>query len=224
MSTVTNSRIWIFPKSEYLVKELLGWGLFLNNSKSVLILAPVLLAAVLLWPLWSVVLPAMSDYPAHVSALYVQMHGAHDPSLSRFYQTEWDFVPDLASEILVPLIAIVIPFLVSVKLFLSLALVMWVAAPIAIHYALYKRVGVAALAGRIVCLQCGLHVGLHQFLFCGRAVAHHLCGLDRHRKICGASAHRRVCACHVGVVLLSCARRDVAGVVAAVLRNAAGRR
>ena len=31
-----------------------------------------------------------------------QMHGAHDPALTRFYQTEWDFVPDLASQVLVP--------------------------------------------------------------------------------------------------------------------------
>lgn len=137
----------------------------MNNSKSVLLLAPVLLAAVLLWPLWSVVLPAMSDYPAHVSALYVQMHGAHDPSLSRFYQTEWDFVPDLASEILVPLIAIVVPFLVSVKLFVSLGLLMWVAAPIAIHYALYKRLGVAALAGALFAYNPGFMWGFINFYF-----------------------------------------------------------
>lgn len=137
----------------------------MNNTKSVLIVAPVLLAAVLLWPLWSVVLPSMSDYPAHVSALYVQVHGAHDPSLSRFYQTEWDFVPDLASEILVPLIALAVPFLASVKVFLSLGLVMWMAAPIAIHYALYRRIGVAALAGVLFAYNAAFMWGFINFYF-----------------------------------------------------------
>jgi hypothetical protein len=137
----------------------------LGNSKTVLIVAPVLLAAVLLWPLWGVVLPSMSDYPAHVSALYVQIHGAHDPSLSRFYKTEWDFVPDLASEILVPLLAAAVSFLVSVKLFLSLALVMWVAAPAAIHYALYKRFGVAALGGALFAYNAPFMWGFINFYF-----------------------------------------------------------
>lgn len=143
----------------------------LNNTKTVLVLAPAFLAAVLLWPLWSVVLPAMSDYPAHVSALYVQIHGAHDPALSRFYQTEWDFVPDLASEILVPLIATIVPFLASVKLFLSLALVMWVAAPVAIQYALYKRAGVSALAGALFAYNAAFMWGFINFYFaCGLAL------------------------------------------------------
>lgn len=143
----------------------------LSKTKTVLVFAPAFLAAVLLWPLWSVVLPAMSDYPAHVSALYVQIHGAYDPALSRFYQTEWDFVPDLASEILVPLIATAVPFLASVKLFLSLALVMWVAAPVAIHHALYKRFGVCALAGALFAYNAAFMWGFINFYFaCGLAL------------------------------------------------------
>lgn len=146
-------------------------GQFLNNTKTLLVIAPAFLAALLLWPLWSVVLPAMSDYPAHVSALYVQIHGAHDPALSRFYQTEWDFVPDLASEILVPLIATVVPFLASVKLFLSLALVMWVVAPVAIHYALYQRLSVPALAGALFAYNAAFMWGFINFYFaCGLAL------------------------------------------------------
>jgi hypothetical protein len=136
----------------------------LGNTKSVLVVASAVLATVLLLPLWGVVLPAMADYPAHVSALYVQMHG-HDPSLSRFYQTEWDFVPDLASEILVPVFAAVVPFLASVKLFLSLALLMWIMAPIAIHYALTKRIGVAALAGALFAYNAAFMWGFLNFYF-----------------------------------------------------------
>jgi hypothetical protein len=146
-------------------------GQFLNSAKTLSVVAPAFLAAVLLWPLWSVVLPAMSDYPAHVSALYVQMHGAQDAALSQFYQTEWDFVPDLASEILVPLIATVVPFLASVKLFLSLALVMWIAAPVAIHHALYKRFGVVSLAGALFAYNAPFMWGFINFYFaCGLAL------------------------------------------------------
>ncbi|HVP85062.1 MAG TPA: hypothetical protein VMS78_10095 [Rhizomicrobium sp.] len=136
----------------------------MRSGKIASVIAPAFVAAVLLWPLWSVVLPAMTDYPAHVSALYVQMH-AHDPAFTRFYQTEWDFVPDLASEILVPLFSTVLPFLTSVKVFMSLALVMWVAAPFAVQYALYRRVGVTALAGALFAYNAGFTWGFINFYF-----------------------------------------------------------
>ncbi len=140
----------------------------MSIEKTVWAIAPALMAAVLLWPLWSVALPAMTDYPAHVSALYVQTH-ASDSALARFYQTEWDFVPDLASEILVPLFSIAVPFLTSVKLFVSLALIMWVAAPFAIQYALYKRVGVSALAGALFSYSAAFTWGFINFYFAAGA-------------------------------------------------------
>jgi hypothetical protein len=136
----------------------------LDSRKIALVIAPVFLAAVLLLPLWSVALPAMTDYPAHVSALYVQMH-PHNAAFARFYQTEWDFVPDLASEMLVPVFSTVIPFLASVKLFVSLALVMWVVAPFAVQYALYKRVGVSALAGALFAYNADFTWGFLNFYF-----------------------------------------------------------
>lgn len=106
----------------------------------------------------------MTDFPAHASALYVLMH-AHDPDLSRFYQTEWDLVPDLASEILVPLMAKVMPLFASVKMFVSLGLAMWVLAPFAIHYALYRRVGIAALAGSLFAYNAAFTWGFINFYF-----------------------------------------------------------
>ena len=63
-------------------------------------------AMLLAMPLWNVWAPAMPDYPAHLAsfALIDQStfhHGAR--RASGLYHLQWSFVPNLASEILVPL-------------------------------------------------------------------------------------------------------------------------
>ncbi len=50
-------------------------------------------------PLWLVWAPAMPDYPAHLASFALIENGAHG---SAFYRLHWTFVPNLASEILVP--------------------------------------------------------------------------------------------------------------------------
>ena len=137
----------------------------------------------LVTPLWNVWAPAMPDYPAHLASFAlieqgVFHHGAAGGNA--FYHLQWNFVPNLASEILVPLLARLTGVVVATKLFLTAALFLWILGPGAIHRALYGRVGIAPSVRFFFCLQCQLHLGLLQLLFRRRAEFRHLRRLDRH--------------------------------------------
>ena len=102
-------------------------------------------AVVLIAPVWAVDLPAMPDLPAHVACFYLLAGGIKDPHLAHFYRLDWQFVPNLASEISVPLLSHVMGLVPATKLFLSAAVALWVLGAAAIQRALFGRVGVAPL-------------------------------------------------------------------------------
>src|SRR5215470_9012242 len=82
-----------------------------------LIAAALMLAA----PLWSVWAPAMPDYPAHLASFALIEQGSfHHGAANSFYHLQWSFVPNLASEILVPLLAQLTGVVAATKLFLTL--------------------------------------------------------------------------------------------------------
>ncbi len=109
--------------------------------------AAVAAAAILIVPLWCVNAPAMPDYPAHLASFYLISGGVRVPALAHIYQLEWAFIPNLAAEVLVPLLGRLMSLAAATKLFLSAAVAMWVLGPALIQRALYGRIGPAALAG-----------------------------------------------------------------------------
>jgi hypothetical protein len=110
---------------------------------------PALLVALsavfLIAPIWAVDLPAMPDLPAHLACFYLLAGGIKDPHLAHFYRLDWQFVPNLASEIVVPALSKWLGLVPAAKLFLSAAVALWVFGAAAIQRALFGRVGVATL-------------------------------------------------------------------------------
>ena len=99
----------------------------------------------LIAPLWVVALPALPDLPAHLAGFYLLGGGIKNPSLAHFYRLDWQFVPNLASEILVPPFARAVGLVPAAKLFLSAAIVLWVAGAALVQRVLFGRIGVAPL-------------------------------------------------------------------------------
>src|SRR5215469_10373418 len=102
-------------------------------------------AAMMILPLWTADIPAMPDYPAHLASFYLIEGGARDPTLARYYFIQWAFIPNLAFEYLVPLLAPWIDISVTTKVLLSLAVASWVISPALIHRNLYGHFGIAPL-------------------------------------------------------------------------------
>jgi hypothetical protein len=122
-----------------------------------LIAAAVMLAT----PLWCVWAPAMPDYPAHLAsfALIEQDTG------NSFYHLHWAFVPNLASEVLVPWLARLTGLVTATKLFLTTAIFLWVLGPGAVHRALYGRTGIAPLFGSFFAYNANFVWGFFNYYF-----------------------------------------------------------
>ena len=104
-------------------------------------LASIAACVILAVPLWCVVSPPMPDYPAHLASFYLIGGGA-----SPYYRVEWAFLPNLAGEIAVPLMAKLFPLEFATKVFLSTTIALWVLGPIAIQRALIGRIGLGGIA------------------------------------------------------------------------------
>ena len=127
-------------------------------------------AAIMIVPLWSVWAPAMPDYPAHLAsfALIDQTmfhHGASGAVGNKIYHLQWAFVPNLASEVLVPLLAQITGLVAATKLFLTIAILLWVLGPGAIHRALYGRTGIAPLFGAFFAYNANFVWGFFNYYF-----------------------------------------------------------
>ena len=126
--------------------------------------AALILAAVLLIiPLWCVQSPGMPDYPAHLASFYLISSGAK--AASRFYYVHWTLVPNLASELIVPVLARLMSLEAAAKLFLSVAVAMWVLGPAAIQRALFGRVSLAPLAGAFFAYNANFTWGFFNYYF-----------------------------------------------------------
>src|SRR6185312_6774195 len=126
----------------------------------------IMLAAILTaFPLWCVTSPAMPDYPAHLATYYLLATGAKAQAVAQFYRIEWAFIPNLAGEILVPLLAKLTALEVATKLFITAGIVMWVVGPALIHRALYGRAGAAPLIAAIFAYNANLMWGFLNYYF-----------------------------------------------------------
>jgi hypothetical protein len=124
--------------------------------------AVALMAGIFIVPLWCVYSPGMPDYPAHVAGFHLIAGGV---PRSAYYYVHWLLVPNLASELVVPLLAHLMPVEIATKLFLSAAVAMWVVGPSLIHRALFGRFGVAPLAGALFVYNANFTWGFFNYYF-----------------------------------------------------------
>lgn len=134
-------------------------GFFRRHWTGFTLIAAALMLAAPLWLVWA---PAMPDYPAHLASFALIQSGAKD---NIFYHLHWSFVPNLASEILVPWLARLTGVNMAAKLFLTLAIFLWVLGPGAVHRALYGRTGIAPLPGAFFAANANFVWGFFNYYF-----------------------------------------------------------
>lgn len=122
--------------------------------------ALIVAAAVLAAPLWCAATPAMPDWPAHLAGFWL-IGGGHAPA----YELNWTFVPNLASELFVPLLAPLTGLANAAKIFLTLAILLWVLGAGAVHRALYGRTGISPLLGCFFAANANFIWGFFNYYF-----------------------------------------------------------
>src|SRR5215469_2642596 len=78
----------------------------LNNfsAPQILVLFFVL-ALVAIIPILTHQLPPLEDYVNHLARMHVIATRGHDANLSRFYEIDWQIVPNLMMDLIVPVLA-----------------------------------------------------------------------------------------------------------------------
>jgi len=104
-------------------------------------LLPVLLVlvAAAVTPVFSVQVPPLEDYINHLARMYVLTNLDRDPLVTKFYGIDWEIIPNLVMDLLVPLFARWMNIYLAGQMFVILTLVLLVSGSFALHYAVHRR-------------------------------------------------------------------------------------
>src|SRR5579864_3872613 len=84
-------------------------GSKLRTTRSKRRAALTLVCAALLVPLMLVDVPPLLDYPNHLARAYLLAFGSGDPFLSHMYAAHWAIIPNLATDLILPPLLLILP-------------------------------------------------------------------------------------------------------------------
>jgi len=90
-------------------------------------------------------LPPLEDYANHLARMSVIANLGHDPNLARFYEIQWEIVPNLMMDLTVPFLVRFVNIYVAGQLFLISTFVLIISGAMALHRALHGRWSVLPL-------------------------------------------------------------------------------
>ena len=129
-------------------------------------LTAFLVACILaLIPVLSVKFPPVSDYVNHLARSYLIANDGRDPALGQFYAIDWQLIPNLAMDLIVPPLAQILNIYIAGKVFLVLTMLILATGPHVIHYALYRRWSLGPLVATLFLYNGAFESGLVNYLF-----------------------------------------------------------
>ncbi|MCC7045699.1 MAG: hypothetical protein IT562_03215 [Alphaproteobacteria bacterium] len=134
-------------------------------SQGAIALAYVALTLVALYPVFAVAIPPLIDYPNHLARLHVLTEIDRVPLLAERYAVDWNILPNLAMDIVVWILARWMPVAEAMRLFVALTLVLLIAGSVALHRAIYGRLGAAPMAVFLLLYNHVLIFGFVNYLF-----------------------------------------------------------
>ena len=103
--------------------------------------AYLILTIAALWPIFSVEVLPLVDYPNHLARMRILADLADSPELQAIYGLDWSVMPNLAMDLIVPALAKVFGLILAGQIFVAAALALLVAGTAALHRVLFGRVG-----------------------------------------------------------------------------------
>ncbi len=97
------------------------------------------ISVVLVAPLTVVDVPPLLDYPNHLARAYVLAHGQADVHLSQMYAPHWAVIPNLALDLVLPPLLLIMPVHIAGRILLAVALVLPVVGTFLYSQAVFGR-------------------------------------------------------------------------------------
>lgn len=102
----------------------------------VLCLVLVLLASI---PIWTYPVPPLSDYINHLARMHVIALGGRDADLARYYEIDWQIVPNLVMDLVVPVLGQRMNIYLAGQVFIFLSFALTISGVLALNRSLFGR-------------------------------------------------------------------------------------
>lgn len=116
-------------------------------------------------PLWTHRVPPLSDYVNHLARMHVIARIDTDPDLARFYSIDWQVIPNLMMDLVVPLLARVMNIYAAGQAYLVLTFATIVSGVAVLHRALFGRWSVLPLLAVPLLYNHVFLVGVVNYIF-----------------------------------------------------------
>jgi len=135
---------------------------FSGAQVAVLFAALALIASI---PIITHPLPPLSDYVNHLARMHVMASIGHDPDLSRFYEIEWQIIPNLMMDLVVPRLTAFMTVYHAGQLFTVATFVLIASGTLALNRALFGSWSVLPLIAFPLLYNHVFLVGVMNYMF-----------------------------------------------------------
>lgn len=128
----------------------------------------VMLAVVILlasMPIWTHRLPPLSDYINHLARMFVIARGGDDSSIAHYYTIDWQIIPNLMMDLIVPWLGRVMNIYLAGQVFTVAMFALMVSGTLALHRALFGRWSVVGLISAPLLYNHIFLLGFMNYLF-----------------------------------------------------------
>ncbi|MBN8440410.1 MAG: hypothetical protein J0M28_01685 [Thauera sp.] len=125
----------------------------------------MLVAVLILVPLFYTLVPPLEDYPNHLARMFALSQIPGNELLSGFYEPEWAPIPNLIMDLTVPTLASWIGIYAAGRCFIGLTLLLLLLGPMVLHRSLHGSWSAWPLVGGLFVYNGFLFVGLMNYLF-----------------------------------------------------------
>lgn len=122
-----------------------------------------LAAVVIVAPITVIDIPLLADFPNHVARMHIIGNVDNDRLLAERYAVQFDLVPNLAMDLIVPWLAKLVPLDVAGRLFLGLTLLSTLAGVAVLHRVLFNFWSLYPLAAALFLYHGSLMAGMVNF-------------------------------------------------------------
>ena len=124
-----------------------------------------ILLLIQLCPIWFTAYPAMHDYPNHLARAHILSQYNEIDSYRTIYERDWQIIPNLAVDIIIPALLNIVSIETASKIFLSLMVVLFNVGIHALGFAIDGRPRWTALAATFFTYNFAVSYGFVNYVF-----------------------------------------------------------
>jgi hypothetical protein len=149
--SVLSRKTWRYGRTDFSVSQIIGLSVALTLLMSI--------------PIWTHPLPPLSDYVNHLARMRVISDLSHNRQLATYYQLDWQVIPNLAMDIIVPPLTQIVNVYLAGQIFLVAIFAVIISGAVTLNRVLIGRFSVLPLLTIPLLYNYVFLVGLTNYLF-----------------------------------------------------------